>query len=69
MSSLVLLILAVLVISIAYLLLRPDPLAKYDLPEGRLFESTADSGSNSSAALKLVHEKITAAHSQNIGLS
>ena len=69
MSSLVLLILAVLVISIAYLLLRPDPLAKFDLPEGQLFESTADSASNSSAALKLVHEKITAAHSQNIGLS
>jgi monoterpene epsilon-lactone hydrolase len=69
MSSLVLLILAVLVISIAYLLLRPDPLAKYDLPEGQLFESTADSASNSSDALKLVHEKITAAHSQNIGLS
>jgi acetyl esterase/lipase len=69
MISLVLLILAVLVISIAYLLLRPDPLAKYDLPEGQLFESTADSASNSIDALKLVHEKITAAHSQNIGLS
>jgi len=64
MMSLVLVILAVLGIFIAYLLLRPDPLAKYDLPEGQLFTTAA----NTSSALNLVHEKITAAHNENNGL-
>ncbi len=71
MISPVLVILAVAGIAIAYLLLRPDPLAKYDLPEGQLFAPDADSNSKSksTAALKLVHEKISAAHKQNAGLS
>lgn len=68
MISLVL-VLAVLGIFIAYLLLKPDPLAKYDLPEGQLFATAAESASNSRAALQLVHKKISAAHSKNTGLS
>jgi len=45
--------------------LRPDPLEKYDLPAGQLFPIP----SGSSSALKLIGEKITVAHSENIGLS
>jgi monoterpene epsilon-lactone hydrolase len=69
MISLVFVILTALSIFIAYLLLKPDPLSKYDLPEGQLFSTAADSASNSRVALKLVHEKISAAHSKNTDLS
>lgn len=67
MISLAFVVLVVAGISIACLLLRPDPLAKYDLPEGRLLAPDVDS--NSSVALEIVHEKISAAHKQNAGLS
>jgi epsilon-lactone hydrolase len=64
MISLVSIVLAAIGIFCAYLLLRPDPLARYDLPEGQLFPSSA----NSSDALKHVSSKISAAHNKNSGL-
>ncbi len=57
-------VLAVGGIYIAYLLLRTDPLAKYDLPEGQVFPS-----SDSCAALKQINAQISAGHSKNSGLS
>lgn len=62
--NLALMILAAIGIYLAYLFLKPDPLARYDLPEGQLFPSEP----GSSDALKLIREKISAAHSKNSGL-
>ncbi|MDG1819122.1 MAG: alpha/beta hydrolase [Porticoccaceae bacterium] len=45
--------------------LWPDPLAKHDLPKGKLFPASADSD----ASLKAIRTKISAVHSENIGLS
>ncbi len=61
MISLVSIVIAAIGILAVYLRLRPDPLARYDLPEGQLFPSSA----NASDALKLVGSKISAVHSKN----
>lgn len=62
--SLLSIIIGGLGVCLAFLLFRPDPLARFDLPEGQLFPSAP----NSSVVLDLVHKKISGAHSETMGL-
>jgi epsilon-lactone hydrolase len=62
--SLLSIIIGGLGVCLAFRLFRPDPLARFDLPEGQLFPSAP----NPIDALNLVREKINAAHKKNAGL-
>jgi monoterpene epsilon-lactone hydrolase len=63
--SLLTIIIGGLCLYLAFVLLRPDPLARYDLPEGQLFRCAP----NSADVLDLIHQKISYAHSETENLS
>jgi epsilon-lactone hydrolase len=66
MINLVLAVLVLLGIFIAYLLLRPDPLAVYDSPEGQVFPSPCDSPATDSGAF---HSSASNSGAPNSGAS
>jgi monoterpene epsilon-lactone hydrolase len=65
MVSLLMSVLAVGGVYLVFLLLKPDPLAKFDLPKGQVIHSSSDC----SSALNLIRSKINLSHQKNNALS